>query len=460
MQKRILTYDEAKNIKFGDTKEQLVKANKYDTRIICEYQKFDMFAWTGFDILVRESVAKKLAEANITLQQKYGYTLKVVYGYRSIEIQRQYFNKRYDELKLSNPTMNNDELSRLTHNYVAVPDTAGHTLGAAVDLTIIDTQGECDMGTPVADFSDPIAIQTFAPVKTEQAWRRKILLTTMMEAGFAPFLGEWWHFSYGDKEWAAYYGRKSALYAPIETSKQTRLYLIAGGNKTALQTVDSWRGVDCNKMAGDALMKTFTAIDQVGILYKDTNKLEMAGGEFCGNASAATAALLSEDSNVQSYKVSGFNGAINSTVKKYSAKKWGVTTTFGSMPYQLSRINIQSNPTDIVNFGGIAHILLEGDLPVEYLLEAKKIRDKAQLDNDAVGVIWYKRTNDIVRINPIVWVKNINTQFYESSCGSGTIAAAIISGVNKIEQPSGKSIVVSLSEGSIQTESDIQEIAF
>jgi len=39
----------------------------------------------------------------------------------------------------------------------------------------------------------------------------------MVEAGFAPFTGEWWHFSYGDREWAAIWGRDAAIYEQLES---------------------------------------------------------------------------------------------------------------------------------------------------------------------------------------------------------------------------------------------------
>jgi D-alanyl-D-alanine dipeptidase len=40
----------------------------------------------------------------------------------------------------------------------------------------------------------------------------------MLGVGFAPFDGEWWHFSYGDKEWAAYYNKPNAVYEQIDFS--------------------------------------------------------------------------------------------------------------------------------------------------------------------------------------------------------------------------------------------------
>lgn len=42
---------------------------------------------------------------------------------------------------------------------------------------------------------------TFSPFIDQEAWQnRQLLRGVMMIAGFAPFDGEWWHSSYGDKE--------------------------------------------------------------------------------------------------------------------------------------------------------------------------------------------------------------------------------------------------------------------
>lgn len=52
-------------------------------------------------------------------------------------------------------------------------------------------------------------------------------------------------------------------------------------------------------------------------------------------------------------------------------------------------------------------------------------------ESKAVGVIFCERENDLLKINPIVWVKSINTTFYETACGSGTIAVAILEAFQK-----------------------------
>lgn len=57
---------------------------------------------------------------------------------------------------------------------------------------------------------------TFSPFVSREAWEaRQLLRRAMMSAGFAPFDGEWWHFSYGDKEWARFYRRPGALYDQV-----------------------------------------------------------------------------------------------------------------------------------------------------------------------------------------------------------------------------------------------------
>ena len=50
---------------------------------------------------------------------------------------------------------------------------------------------------------------------------RMLLRAVMMSAGFAPFVGEWWHFSYGDKEWAKYVGNEVAPYDQLDFNSIT-----------------------------------------------------------------------------------------------------------------------------------------------------------------------------------------------------------------------------------------------
>lgn len=216
-EKKLLSYDDVVPFSVGDSREPLVDVRTYDNAIITHYLKEDMLEITGDVIFVRNTLAQKLAAVNKILNKK-SLGLKVVYGYRHPAVQTGYFVKRRTVLKDQYPELNDEALDRLTHNFVAVPTVAGHPAAAAVDLTVVSTEtgDEIDMGTGIADYSDPLLIQTFDErVSQDVAENRKTLHDAMVSQNFAPFYGEWWHFSYGDREWAAFYNKK-ALYGAIE----------------------------------------------------------------------------------------------------------------------------------------------------------------------------------------------------------------------------------------------------
>ncbi len=135
-------------------------------------------------------------------------TLKVVYGFRALEVQTRLFEEAKASLAGQYP--DEDELIEATHRHVAVPSVAGYPTGGAVAVEILRDEQPVDMGTPVME-ADRDSF-TFSPFVSPDAWaHRQLLRRAMMAAGFAPFDGEWWHFSYGDKEWARFYRQQGAL---------------------------------------------------------------------------------------------------------------------------------------------------------------------------------------------------------------------------------------------------------
>lgn len=177
----------------------------------------EMFAFTGNAIYVRKSVAEKLNQASMLL----AYTgpnlqLEVVYGYRALSIQKKLFNQHKKRLELETNYIG-DELLEATHRLVAVPEVAGHPTGGAIDIQIIYKEVPINMGTKIWEFNNDAF--TFSPYISKQAQKnRQLLRNILIQVGFAPFDGEWWHFSYGDKEWAKYYNMQNAIYEQIEFS--------------------------------------------------------------------------------------------------------------------------------------------------------------------------------------------------------------------------------------------------
>jgi len=217
LSKRILGYDDLVAVAPGSSPEALVDVRKYDPAIVARYDKPDMLPYTGETILVRDTLARKLTTINGALQD--GMHLKAVYGFRHPAIQNSYFSRRKEELRKKGPQLSEQKLDERTHAFVAIPEVAGHPTGGAIDITIVDKNGnELDMGTRIADYSEPEKIRTFTDGLTDiQKHNRALLHDVMVAQGFAPFYGEWWHFSYGDREWAAFYNKKTALYGTALT---------------------------------------------------------------------------------------------------------------------------------------------------------------------------------------------------------------------------------------------------
>ncbi len=211
---KIAGYKDLKYLKTRDNGENFVMVNYYDSGILYKYIK-------GFQkdcFLVRQTVARKLAQANEVLQKNYKDScLLVTYGYRDINTQKRYFKKERNRLKRIYPDLSEETLTEKVHQNIAVPEVAGHPTGGAVDLTIYSRtrKEKWDMGSDIMDFLNGSNFTFSSNISTEQQRNRFYLRDLMMAQGFAPFYLEWWHFCYGDKEWAWFYDREEAIYGQV-----------------------------------------------------------------------------------------------------------------------------------------------------------------------------------------------------------------------------------------------------
>ncbi len=174
----------------------------------------DMLQTTGNDIFVRSNVAAMLDCASRELQQIIPDTqLEVVYGYRTLAIQKRLYAAVLAKEKET--ALTESQAIEQAHQKIAVPSIAGHPTGGAVDLQICRDGVPLDMGTKIWEFTKDSFV--FSPyISATAAANRQVLRKVMTNAGFAPFDGEWWHFSYGDREWAAYYKQPCAIYEQVD----------------------------------------------------------------------------------------------------------------------------------------------------------------------------------------------------------------------------------------------------
>lgn len=173
---------------------------------------------------VRKSVYEKLKCVAQKLKKiDENYVLHVVYGYRAMEMQIKYFNEIYEQAK--NNFDKEIDLYEYIHEKIAVPKVAGHPTGGAVDIEIWDTKNNksLDFGSDILDWNTQKCYYENEELTETERKIRKLLRTVMMSEGFAPYDGEWWHFSYGDKEWAFYYKKEMALYNQVNASEVYRI---------------------------------------------------------------------------------------------------------------------------------------------------------------------------------------------------------------------------------------------
>ncbi len=157
----------------------------------------------------------RLAAASLRRQNP-RHTLVVYDAHRLMSVQKAAFEKYTKVFGEKHPHLKSDELAEYVHQHVAVPSVAGHPTGGAVDVSILEGEEPIDMGGKYADFESPTYVAFADGLAETQRENRMRLRKAMVSAGFAPFNGEWWHFSYGDPEWAALWGEPAAIYRQLE----------------------------------------------------------------------------------------------------------------------------------------------------------------------------------------------------------------------------------------------------
>ena len=209
-------YKDLLTIKDYDQKtnnEEFVFLPLEDEFVIGKYtEKINMLEF-GEKIPVRKTVYLKLLKVAKKLKEiNSNYKLVIVYGFRDMSKQVKYFNELYISAK--EKFDNELDLLEYIHEKIAVPEVSGHPTGGAVDIIIYnsDTKKYLNFGSDVLDYSTTQCYYYNENISDEAILNRKMLRNLMIEQEFAPYDGEWWHFSYGDKEWAFFYKKEKALY--------------------------------------------------------------------------------------------------------------------------------------------------------------------------------------------------------------------------------------------------------
>ena len=175
------------------------------------------------------------------------------------------------------------------------------------------------------------------------------------------------------------------------------------------------------------------------------SRLQMMGGEFCGNATMSMAALTARDEGIMPgetrmipVEISGANELLYCSV---SCTEEGYTCrTRMPLPESIEEMS----GIVLVRMPGIAHMVLKCPDPEAMRAGAEEmLRDMAEkLPDEAVGLMLY--SPEKAQLIPLVYVKPTDTMIWERGCGSGSAAVGAMTAWEKqqsaavwLKQPGG-----------------------
>lgn len=178
------------------------------------------------------------------------------------------------------------------------------------------------------------------------------------------------------------------------------------------------------------MFREVPACEQVGFvvpLSESRIKLDMMGGEFCGNATISAAAYLASLNKLTVGGVttilvdaSGVNEAVSVVIECKAPASYS-----GTIEMPMPSID-NSGKYSVVHMDGISHMIIDDDIDDEEMMSSIR-KHASDLNVPALGMLKYTEldgdTAD-VEIRPLVYVAGSNTLVWENGCASGSIAAA------------------------------------
>lgn len=201
--------------------EPLVEAQ--GPRLVCR----PVYAELGLDgadgrMLVRVGALERLNAAAESLPDALGFLVLDVH--RPLTVQKALWDWQERNVRAEHPHLDDAGIYELVKDFVAFPTDdplrpTPHRTGGAIDLTVIslETGEELPMGTAF-DEATPRAVTDWLERHPESPMteNRRLLYGAMLGAGFVNYPGEWWHFEYGTRRWAAQTGAPHALYGGVD----------------------------------------------------------------------------------------------------------------------------------------------------------------------------------------------------------------------------------------------------
>lgn len=215
----------------------------------------------------------------------------------------------------------------------------------------------------------------------------------------------------------------------MQTLQQKREYTVAvldpAGNVTAIVCSDV-PAAERARVAAQILRLPELGIEQVAFLTEPRSggeiRLEMMGGEFCGNALRCAGFYQALRNGAQGKscvfaEISGADGV--QPVMADTAE--GTASTVMPLPLSVQPAGWVDVQATRVTFAGITHFVIDCAQPDETLVQRAIA---AAPEASAVGAIFLDRAHGSIK--PVVFVRETASCVAENSCASGSVAAAVV----------------------------------
>lgn len=215
----------------------------------------------------------------------------------------------------------------------------------------------------------------------------------------------------------------------MQTLQQKREYTVAvldpAGNVTAIVCSDV-PAAERARVAAQILRLPELGIEQVAFLTAPRSggeiRLEMMGGEFCGNALRCAGFYQALRTGAQGKscvfaEISGADGV--QPVMADTAE--GTASTVMPLPLSVQPAGWADVQAARVTFAGITHFVIDCAQPDEALVQRAIA---AAPEASAVGAIFLDRTHGSIK--PVVFVRETASCVAENSCASGSVATAVV----------------------------------
>lgn len=183
-------------------------------------------------VLLRAGVAKRLYDIAENLSTD--TYIKVYSAYRSRVRLYELWKEEVEKIEKENHGLNRGEVLKIAHYKVKSPNVnmGGHDTGAAIDLSLCDKNGnDWDFGSRYHEKSESLSLSK------EQQKNRKYLSKLMKSYDFVQQPSQWWHYSYKDRNWSVYKGkRRGAIYGSAEKEFENTGYVRVV--KTIISTIN------------------------------------------------------------------------------------------------------------------------------------------------------------------------------------------------------------------------------